>query len=135
MDMDQGAAARARKRKQRENDVIDGVVDEYKCKAPSQDRKNGRRNYPHWVLLEHIRQSVLRFTFFSKSQLAGSVLFDPKFVDQMFLMLIDFLSSRDEGLEAEYNAEKAEFLSPDSELMKTNNLQSMIRSIHTSFRE
>ena len=50
-------------------------------------------------------------------------------------MLIDCLSSRDEGLEAEYNAKKAEFLSPDSELMKTNNRQTTIRSIHTSFRE
>ena len=135
MDMDHGAAARARKRKQREDAVVDGVVDEHKCKAPSQGRKNGRKNYPHSLLLDHIRQSVLRFTFFSKGHLASSVLLDPKFVDQMFLMLIDCSSSRDEGLEAEYNAKKAIFLSPDSELMKTNNRQTMIRSIHISFRE
>ena len=115
--MEQGAQARARKQKSRDNDVASDVLVEGKFAGPSQPRRVRQRRYAHSFVLEQIRQSVLRFTFFSQGHLAASVLLDPKFVDQMFLILIDCLSSRHELLEDEYNAKKAEFLSPDSELM------------------
>ena len=78
-----GAQSKARKQRSRDNDVADDVLNERKYAGPSQLRRNRQKKYTHSFLLEHIRQSVLRFTFFSQGHLAGSVLLDPKFVDQM----------------------------------------------------
>ena len=78
-----GAQSKARKQSSRDNDVADDVLNERKYAGPSQLRRNRQRIYAHSFLLEHIRRSVLRFTFFSQGHLAGSVLLDPKFVDQM----------------------------------------------------
>ena len=79
----QGAQSKARKQRSRDYDVADDVLNERKYAGPSQLRRNRQRKYAHSFMLEHIRQSVLRFTFFSQGHLAGSVLLDPKFVDRM----------------------------------------------------
>ena len=79
----QGARSKAWKQRSRDNDVADDVLDEREYAGLSQLRRNRQRKYALSFLLEHIRQSVLRFTFFSQGHLAGSVLLDPKFVDQM----------------------------------------------------
>ena len=81
--MQQGSNAKARKQKSRESDVVDDDRDERKHAGPSHARRVRQRRYAHSFLLEQIRQSVLRFTFFSQDHLAGSVLLDPKFVDHM----------------------------------------------------
>ena len=72
----QGAQVKARKQRSWDNDVADDVLDERKYAGPCQLRRNWQRKYAHSFLLEHIRQSVLRFTFFSQGHLAGSVLLD-----------------------------------------------------------
>ena len=78
-----GAQSKARKQRSRDNDVADDVLDEREYAGLSRVRRNRQRKYALSFLLEHIRQSVLRFTFFSQGNLAGSVLLDPKFAEQM----------------------------------------------------
>ena len=61
-----GAQSKARKQRSRDNYVADDVFNEHKYAGPSQLRRNWQRKYAHSFLLEHIRHSVLRFTFLSQ---------------------------------------------------------------------
>ena len=72
----QGARSKAWKQRSRDNDVAHDVLDEREYSLLSQVRRNRQRKYALSFLLEHIRRSVLRLTFFSQGHLAGSVLLD-----------------------------------------------------------